>query len=242
MSIVVTVCFVITHNAISNTINLKGNAIEFRDYYNAALTTNHFGDLTVSGGQYLSDWGWLNCTRIYAQASDVTNIMSGNLQVYGTKAFVQPHPSDSTKEIVYTCMEAGEALTVVRGVASTINGKITITLPEHYSMVTSDEEAISVILSPEGKPALLYVVSKSKQAVTIAVKQEDYEQFGDIQFSYQVTGVRDGFENIQPIQDIFSKPPVSEKRAILNQKSQKIAEKKFLQEKKAKEEKVQVNE
>ena len=53
-------------------------------------------------------------------------------------------------------------------------------------------------------PALLYVKAKSKGSITVAEKQSDHMDFGDVTFSYQVTGVREGYENEEPIVDLSS--------------------------------------
>jgi hypothetical protein len=56
-----------------------------------------------------------------------------------------------------------------------------------------------VALDPEGSPSLLYVQAKSKNGITVEIKKMDVNVYGDVEFSYQVTGVRDGFENQQAI-------------------------------------------
>ncbi|MDR3013057.1 MAG: hypothetical protein LBU70_07590 [Chitinispirillales bacterium] len=116
--------------------------------------------------------------------------------IYGrAKFFVHPHPTDDTKVIRYITVESGEALTVVRGMAKTANGEATIKLPEHFSLVTSAMEPITVILTPIGAPALLYTRQASKDEIVVAVGND----FRDVEFAYQVTGIRDGFENQTPI-------------------------------------------
>jgi hypothetical protein len=118
--------------------------------------------------------------------------------VYGAaKHFVHPHPTDDTKVIRYTAMESGDALTIVRGTAKTVNGEATIKLPEHFSLVTSAMEPVTVILTPVGAPALLYTKLASKDEIVVAVGNE----FRDVEFAYQVTGIRDGFENQTVIVD-----------------------------------------
>ena len=204
-------------------INLKADDIQFRDISNYEEQTLHHGDLKLLSDKshYSGDdefWGWLISNCILSLGTSYTSRIYGNFIVYGYKNFAHPHPSDSTKEIVYTCIEAGEALTLVRGVAETVNGKAIIDLPEHYSLVTSPEGLISVTLTPENKPAVLYVVSKSKETVEVAMKKDDFYEYGDIPFSFQVTGVRDGFEDQQPIQGIFDKKTVSDKRKAYNER------------------------
>jgi hypothetical protein len=128
----------------------------------------------------------------------------GNLRVEGnivatTKCFIHPHPTDESKVIRYISIESGEALTVARGVARTEGGEAVIELPEHFSMVTSGEVPITVIITPEGAPVLLYTRYKSKDKIVVAMREPDFVEFRDIEFSYHVTGVRDGFEKIETI-------------------------------------------
>jgi len=179
-------------------INLLSNGITFRTYDNAANGTTHYGDLNLSGGSTGASWGWLTsqAVRCYGWMD-----VYGNLNVYGTKNFIQPHPTDTTKVIKYVAVESGEALTLVRGLAKTVNGVAAITLPEHFALVTSDSAPITVIATPEKDPAILFVKEKSKTNIVVAIKSSDFYEFGDIDFSYQVTGVRDGFENEDVILD-----------------------------------------
>lgn len=191
-------------------INLKASNIRFRENTNYYATTIHHGDFkVVSNSDYYSGdnegWGWLYCNRIMSRGAGQTNYIDGNLQVSGTKNFIHPHPDDTDKVIIYTCIEAGEALTLARGVATTVNGKAIINLPEHFKLVTSSKALISVILTPENNPAVLYTTSKSKESVEVAIKEEDFFEYGDISFSFQVTGVRDQFENQIPFRILMKK-------------------------------------
>lgn len=195
-------------SAVSAQINLKANTINFRDYNNPGNTTTHYGDLILSGGQSGTSWGWLTANRINS-VGDATfgstawclgdMITYGNLSVYGAKNFLHPHPTDSTKIIKYIAIESGEALTVARGTAKTVNGASEIVLPEHFTLVTSTKAPVTVIVTPEKVPALLYVKEKSTEKIVIGMKSADHFEFGDIEFAYQVTGVRDGFEDEQII-------------------------------------------
>jgi hypothetical protein len=135
----------------------------------------------LNGYLYLDHPGYLDC--------------SGDFNCWGTKNFLQTNPTDTSKVIKYTCLEAGEVLTMVRGLAKTSSGIANIMLPDHFSLVTSDNAPLTVIAMPENAPSQLYVKSKSKQNIIMAIKNADLKEFGDVTFSYQVTGVRAGYEN-----------------------------------------------
>lgn len=121
-------------------------------------------------------------------------------------------------------------MTLARGNAKTVNGIAKIDLPDHFSLVTSTEMPITVQVTAKKAPALLYVVSESKEEIVVKAKDSDYAEFGDIEFSYFVQGVRDGFEDHQPIQDSESafntSQEISAKRKLILEKGKQIFEKK----------------
>jgi len=59
------------------------------------------------------------------------------------------------------------------------------------------------------------------------MRESDHYKFGDVPFAFQVTGVRDGFENGEVIIDIenIHSQEISEKRAAYNEKVKKVAKK-----------------
>jgi hypothetical protein len=152
--------------------------------------------MDLVGGSSGNNWGWIVAeqARINGYA-----LVYGDLTVTGNKNFVQPHPTDSTKAIRYIAIEAGEALTLARGLAHTDGGIAKVDLPEDFSLVTSDKAPLTVLLTVESVPVLVFVKSKSKESITVELKGSDLRDYGDVEFAYQVTGVRDGFENQNPI-------------------------------------------
>lgn len=226
-------------------INLLSNSINFRTNSTAQNSTYHYGDLHLVGGTSGSSWGWLYTNQIqcggvisggdlYASSASISGglTMWGPLNVYnGTKNFIQPHPTDSTKVIRYIAIESGEALTLARGTAKTQSSVVSIDLPMHFGLVTSDEAPLSVLLTPENAPVQLYTTKKTKSQIIVNMKQSDYAQYGDAEFSWQITGVRDGFENQEVIVDIDSTGNMketrdfSQKRVNMNEKGKKIMEK-----------------
>lgn len=186
-------CLIVSANS---QININSSAINFRTVATANNHTLHYGDLWLDGGNFGSSYGNLICNSGYFYESVG---IETDLNVWGTKNFIQPHPTDTNKAIKYVAIESGEALTIARGIGKTVDGIAQISLPEHFSLVTSDSGPLTVIVTPENSPALLYIKAKTKQGITIAMKNNDRFEFGDVSFSYQVTGIRDGFENLEPI-------------------------------------------
>jgi len=185
-------------NAVSQTLNFNGNTVNFRTYDTPYSYTYHYGDLWVEGGVAGTGWGWLRSNRITVNGLAT---ITGNLNVSGVKSFIHPHPTDASKVIRYVAIESGEALTLARGTAKTVNGQVTIDLPEHFSLVTSKTEPVTVILTAKGAPAVLYAKESNSEKVVVAMKTSDFSEFKDVEFSYQITGIRDGFENLQVIVD-----------------------------------------
>ena len=139
------------------------------------------------------------CGQLFVGQSAGTTVFTvdcaGNLTASGTKSFVQDDPNDSTKQIVYVALEGPEAGTYTRGTAQLTNGEAVIALPEHFSLVTNDE-GLTVQLTPSGEWLQLYVVQKSTKQIIV---REANGKSG--QFDYLVQGVRKGFENHQVIQE-----------------------------------------
>jgi len=180
-------------------INFNANDIQFRAPNNSSRTTIHYGDFVLHGGNASSQRGYLYAYSPIVAYSDT--YISGSLYLSGNKHFIHPHPTNDSKLIKYIAIESGEALTLARGTARTVNGQATIELPEHFSLVTSKDAPITVILTPEGAPVLLYTKQKSREKVVVAMKPSDFSEFKDVEFSFQVTGVRDGFEKQEVIVD-----------------------------------------
>jgi hypothetical protein len=113
-----------------------------------------------------------------------------------TKSFAMPHPIQPTQQIVYAALEGPEAGAYVRGTGTLRNGKAAIRLPEHFSLVVS-EQGLTVLLTPRSTASPgLAVVSSSPQEIVVA---ELANGTGNYQFDYLVQGVRKGQENFQVI-------------------------------------------
>jgi hypothetical protein len=115
----------------------------------------------------------------------------GDIGATGTKHFLDPHPTDPTKAISYVSLEGPEAGTYFRGRGKFQNGIARVAVPEHFRLVT-DPEGLSVQVTPIGAMA------------TVAIMKADLEQIvvqssRDVEFYYQVQGVRSTFKDMEPI-------------------------------------------
>lgn len=155
-------------------------------------TDGNIGANVITASRFYNSWAGLNANGgIYCTSLQVF----GPFEVAGTKNFVQPHPTDPTKEIVYTSLEGPEAGTYVRGSAELVNGQAVITLPDHFGMVTCTN-GLTVQLTPRGAWLQLYATAVSVNGITV---RETEERSG--KFDYLVQGIRLGYENTPVIRD-----------------------------------------
>jgi hypothetical protein len=119
----------------------------------------------------------------------------GNLSVKGKKEFVQDDPTDSTKQIVFVALEGPEAGTYTRGTAQLQNGEVTITLPEAFAKITS-EQGLTAIANCVDECNGLRIVRVSPSQLVIKETQQGKSQ---ARIYFLVQGLRKGFENHQAI-------------------------------------------
>jgi len=115
----------------------------------------------------------------------------GNFAATGSKNFVEPHPTDPSKEIRYASLEGREVGTYFRGTAHLVGGRATIDIPDDFRMVTADD-GLTVQLTSIGQPANLYCVTRSLAGIEVAGSS-------DVEFDYQVNGLRKAFADFQPV-------------------------------------------
>lgn len=114
-----------------------------------------------------------------------------DLGAIGTKSFIEPHPTDPGRQIVYVAMECPEAGTYFRGRARFEGKRAVIAVPEDFRLVT-EEEGLTVQITPMGR-ATTWV----NRAGLDLVEAESTE---DVEFSYLVQGVRRNYKGHEPIQ------------------------------------------
>ena len=90
---------------------------------------------------------------IYGDFTTNTLTFNGSVNITGslTKGsggFVQPHPSDATKEVVYAFFEGPEHAVFLRVKAKLVGDRATIETPEHLRMVVDKDKDITVQFTP----------------------------------------------------------------------------------------------
>ena len=124
---------------------------------------------------------------------------NGNFGGTGFKYFVQPHPTDPSKEVRFVCLEGNESGTYFRGSAKIEKGIATIEVPEDFRLVT-EASGMTVQVTPVGGRAELWIDSKDLDKVVI-------RGTADVKFDYFVNGVRRGFADHKSIQENHSFVP-----------------------------------
>jgi hypothetical protein len=160
--------------------------------------TVHGASAAVAGVNTGNNFG------VYGQSDSGTGVYgtsTGGYAIYGAgtfgstggKWFVEPHPTDPTKEIRYVCLEGRESGTYFRGTSRIVNGFATIEVPEDFRMVTS-AKGLTVVVSPVGEMASLAVLQRGLERIVVQSSR-------DVEFDYVVNGVRKAFEEHRPIAD-----------------------------------------
>ena len=130
----------------------------------------------------------------------------GNFAATGTKAFVEPHPTDPTMTIRYVSLEGPEAGTYFRGTAATVNGEAVIPVPDTFRTVSA-EEGLTVQLTPVGDLAQMAVISRDLNQIVVRSSR-------DVTFDYHVNGIRRAFKDWQVVAEGREFRPVSPDQKI----------------------------
>ena len=162
-------------NAFSSGIHSAGH---FRAYSGATLVSdmsvgfNEFGAFAVFtqiGGAYFDD----------------------GIQVSGTKNFVQPHPTDPSKQIQYISVEAPRSEVFFRGSAQVQLGVTRIEIPEEFRLVAKPG-TYSAMVTPVGAMATVAVMAEDEDGIVVQASR-------NVKINYVIYALRDGFEDVQAI-------------------------------------------
>ena len=126
------------------------------------------------------------------------------IQGSGQVSFVQNHPVEKSKVIVYTAPEGGEVATYTRGSGQLVDGVARIALDPTFAMVTHPEVGLTAHVTPRGKWNDLYV--ESLTTGELVVKSRDTSASGA--FDFLVYGLRIGFEETAVVQPKRADAPI----------------------------------
>jgi hypothetical protein len=131
---------------------------------------------------------------LVSQQDRVDLYVTGNIKASGNKSFVQPHPTDPSKEIVYVALEGGEAGTYARGSARLVGGEARVALPAHFALVTTPAGLTAQVTARE-RCGPLWVESIDPRVITVKAESPR----ASCRFDWLVQGVRRGQERFEPI-------------------------------------------
>jgi hypothetical protein len=111
----------------------------------------------------------------------------------GNVSFVQNHPYNQDKVIVYSAPEGDEVATYTRGTGKLVGGEVRIQLGETFKWVTNPDIGLTAYLTPRGDCKGLYVASLSTSELVVKELQGGTS---DVAFDFIVYGLRIGFEEV----------------------------------------------
>ncbi len=148
-----------------------------------------YGEATGTGIGVFGDSspGASNAYAIFGQGANA-GVFAGNvtitdhLTVGGVQRFAAPDPIDASKEIHLGPLTGVESGTYFRGTARIVGGFAKIAVPEAFRLMSAPD-GLTVIATPVGAPAVLFVVRESLDEIVI-------QGSSDVEFHYIVNGVR----------------------------------------------------
>jgi len=143
-----------------------------------------------AGGGYFQD---LNGSG-YCYTGDGVYKTHGN----GTNSFVQNHPEDMGRVIVYAAPEGDEVATYTRGTARLVGGEARVSLGETFKWVTNPDIGLTAHITPRGDCNGMFVASLTTSEMVV---KELAGGTSDATFDYLVYGLRIGFEEISIVQE-----------------------------------------
>jgi hypothetical protein len=168
----------------------NGNGVNaFASGFNSAVSAHGVDDAGAElTATYLS-WNEFLTIGMFTTGNA---LVGGNLQVNGTKNFVQPHPTDASKQIKYISVEAPAAEIYYRGTAQIQRGVTRIEVPESFRVV-ANPDTYATIVTPVGAMATVAVMQEGEDGIVIQASR-------DVKVHYVVHAIRAGFENEQAIE------------------------------------------
>jgi hypothetical protein len=163
--------------------------------WNGTAIKGEGGYTGVSGsGAYQGGYFRDTDDNLFSRVAYSTYKISGS----GTCAFVQNHPYERDRVIVYAAPEGDEVATYTRGTARLVDGEARVRLGETFGWVTNPDIGLTAHLTPRGCGSVLYVESLTTEEMTV----RSFEGFpSDVVFDYIVYGLRIGFEDISIVQE-----------------------------------------
>jgi hypothetical protein len=114
----------------------------------------------------------------------------------GVVSFVQNHPDDPYKVIVYVAPEGDEAAVYTRGSGRLVNGEARVPLGETFALVANPDIGLTATATPRGGEPIPLVVSELSPGEVVVRGPAG----SNADFDYMVWGLRIGFEDQSIVQ------------------------------------------
>ncbi|HKZ76457.1 MAG TPA: hypothetical protein VJ259_07300, partial [Actinomycetota bacterium] len=160
----------------------RGWGVEAYGTYNPVLLTG--------GGGIFSD---LSTGNYAAVGQDFSKIRGT-----GSVSFIQNHPYEKDKVIVYAAPEGDETAVYTRGTARLVNGEARLSLGETLQWVANPDIGLTAYVTPRGEAVPLAVVSVTPRELVVRAPSGGPR---DVAFDYIVYGLRIGFEETSVVEE-----------------------------------------
>lgn len=167
-----------------------------------------FGCNNKSGYSYIGDAhrgisAYGNAGGGYFEDTDGGNYCYAGHDAYkthgsGTNSFVQNHPEDNSRVIVYAAPEGDEVATYTRGTGRLVGGEAQVSLGETFKWVTNPDIGLTAHITPREDCKGMFVASLTTTEMLV---KELSGGNSDATFDYIVYGLRIGFEEISIVQE-----------------------------------------
>jgi hypothetical protein len=167
----------------------------FQDSDDTAYAYVAFGDVGISArGQIAGGTFSLMSGMTWADVAPSGYKIYGN----GSVSFVQDHPGEKDKVIVYSAPEGDEVAVYTRGTARLVAGEARVPLGATFRWVANPDIGLTAQLTPHGDCNGLYVESLSTDELVV---RELNGGASSAVFDYVVHGLRIGFEEASVVQE-----------------------------------------
>jgi len=167
----------------------------------------YFGDINSTGFAYVgvSDFGIQGYGNVAGGYFDDLNsagwayvgFSTYKIQGSGTVSFVQNHPTQKDRVLVYAAPEGDEVAVYTRGSGRLAAGRTEVALGDTFRHVANPDLGLTAHVTPRGGACPLYVAAVSTERMTVAA---DDPTCAGADFDYIVYGLRIGFEALPIVQ------------------------------------------
>jgi hypothetical protein len=167
----------------------------FFDLNNSGLAYVGYGDRGIWGKGTFAGGTFSHPDNVTFWADVATP--TRKIQGTGTVSFVQNHPYEKDRSIVYAAPEGDEVAVYTRGTARLVGGEARVSLGETFKWVADPDLGLTAHLTPRDRAVPLAVASLSTEEMVVRGPEGASDE---VAFDYIVYGLRIGFEDLPVVQ------------------------------------------